>query len=336
MSTEHITPAPPLRALANFRITIPEGFRALVRGREVWLVVLAAVVGCIAGLSVVAINAIVDTMHLILFDLDAGSRLSSVEALPSDISFLVPVLGGFVVAAIGFAVALTKRPRPVDPIEANALHGGRMSVRDSLLVTAQTIISNGFGASVGLEAGYTQLVAGVASRLGVGFRLRRADLRMIVGCGAASAIAAAFGAPLTGAFYGFELIIGTYTAAALAPVLTASIAGTLVAHLFGVEPYAITVTNLSADGKHRARCTSFVIALEQLQSSLGDLNDIETGNEIAAEVAGPHPAAAGGPCGIDGPRNHLDEQERRTAALVRSACKAHRRLSAVKPFWKST
>ena len=246
MSTEHITPAPPPRALANFGITIPEGLRALVRGREVWLVVLAAVVGCIAGLSVVAINAIVDTMHLILFDLDAGSRLSSVEALPSDISFLVPVLGGFVVAAIGFAVALTKRPRPVDPIEANALHGGRMSVRDSLLVTAQTIISNGFGASVGLEAGYTQLVAGVASRLGVGFRLRRADLRMIVGCGAASAIAAAFGAPLTGAFYGFELIIGTYTAAALAPVLTASIAGTLVAHLFGVEPYAITVTKVSA------------------------------------------------------------------------------------------
>jgi CIC family chloride channel protein len=121
-----------------------------------------------------------------------------------------------------------------------------MSIRDSLLVAGQTIVSNGFGASVGLEAGYTQLVAGFASRLGVGFRLRRADLRMMVGCGAASAIAAAFGAPLTGAFYGFELIIGTYTAAALAPVLTASIAGTLVAHFFGVEPYAITMAKVSA------------------------------------------------------------------------------------------
>ena len=57
---------------------------------------------------------------------------------------------------------------------------------------------------------------------------RRADLRMLVGCGAAGAIAAAFGAPLTGAFYAFELIIGTYTAATLAPVLTASIVGVLV------------------------------------------------------------------------------------------------------------
>lgn len=64
---------------------------------------------------------------------------------------------------------------------------------------------------------------------------------MMVVCRAASAIAAAFGAPLAGAFYGFELIIGTYTATALAPVLTASIAGALVAHIFGVEPYAIAM-----------------------------------------------------------------------------------------------
>ena len=246
MPTDQITAAAPLKALANFRVVVPERFRAVVRGREVWLVALAAAVGCVAGLAVVAMNAIVDTMHQLLFQLDVGSRLSSVEALPSDISFLIPVLGGFVVAAVGFTIARAKLPWAVDPIEANALHGGRMSIRDSLLVTGQTIISNGFGASVGLEAGYTQLASGIASRLGVAFRLRRADLRVMVGCGAASAIAAAFGAPLTGAFYGFELIIGTYTAASLAPVLTASIAGTLVAHVFGVTPYAITLVKVSA------------------------------------------------------------------------------------------
>ena len=40
--------------------------------------------------------------------------------------------------------------------------------------------------------------------------LRRNDLRMIVGCGSAGAIAAAFGAPITGAFYACELIVGVY------------------------------------------------------------------------------------------------------------------------------
>ena len=75
MPTDQITAAQPLKALANFRIAIPERLRALVRGREVWLVVLAAAVGVIAGLAVVAMNAIVDTMHQLLFHLDVGSRL---------------------------------------------------------------------------------------------------------------------------------------------------------------------------------------------------------------------------------------------------------------------
>ena len=93
-----------------------------------------------------------------------------------------------------------------------------MSIRGSLIVAAQTVWSSGVGASVGLEAGYTQLASGIASGIGRAFRLRRSDMRILVGCGAAAAIAGAFGAPLGGAFYGFELIIGSYSVASLAPV----------------------------------------------------------------------------------------------------------------------
>ena len=114
-----------------------------------------------------------------------------------------------------------------------------MSLRDGVVVGAQNIVSNGFGASVGLEAAYTQAGSGVASRLGQVSGLRRGDLRVLVGCGAAGAIAAAFGAPLTGAFYAFELVIGTYAIAGLAPVMASAVAGTLVARaLGGVEPLA--------------------------------------------------------------------------------------------------
>ena len=56
------------------------------------------------------------------------------------------------------------------------------------------------------------------------FRLRRADLRILVGCGAAGGIAGAFGAPLAGAFYGFELIIGGYSPSSLAPVAVSRVA----------------------------------------------------------------------------------------------------------------
>ena len=110
----------------------------------------------------------------------------------------------------------------VDPIEANALHGGRMSLRDSLWLTFTTVLSNGAGASLGMEAGYSQLGAGIYSWAGRWFRLRRADLRIFVTAGAGAAIAAAFNAPLAGAFYGYELILGSYTTRALAPVVVAT------------------------------------------------------------------------------------------------------------------
>jgi chloride channel protein, CIC family len=51
---------------------------------------------------------------------------------------------------------------------------------------------------------------------------------VLVGCGSAGAIAAAFGAPLTGAFYAFELVIGNYAPAMLAPIAMAALSGTLV------------------------------------------------------------------------------------------------------------
>jgi CIC family chloride channel protein len=143
-------------------------------------------------------------------------------------AFAVPVLGGALLGAVAWALLRFRPGAVIDPIEANALYGGRMSLRDSVIVAAQTVWSNGIGGSVGLEAGYAQLGAGVASWLGRSLRLRRTDLRLMVGCGAASAIAGAFSAPLCGAFYGIELIIGTYSIATLPYVIIAALCGTVV------------------------------------------------------------------------------------------------------------
>jgi CIC family chloride channel protein len=210
--------------------------RGLVRQSELSLVLLAILVGVAAGLSVALIGTLSSGLHSVLFGVGA-ERLSGVAHLPR--GHLAPIAGGIL---LGVAAWLWRRRRPttpVDPIEANALHGGRMSLRDSIWVTAQTLVSNGFGASVGLEAGYAQMGSGLASKAGVLLRLRRNDLRVLVGCGAGAAIGAAFGAPLTGAFYAFELIIGTYTVGTAGAVLAASLAGVLTARAARATTYAI-------------------------------------------------------------------------------------------------
>jgi len=195
------------------------------------LIVLAVLAGAIAGVVVALMSAGVDQLHTLLFGISPGERLSAQSSIDPLLLLSVPSLGGL---ALGIATMLIARRRPVrevDPIEANALHGGRMSLVGSLIVAAQTVWSSGVGASVGLEAGYTQLASAFASRLGRAFRLRRGDLRILVGCGAAGGIAGAFAAPLAGAFYAFELVIGSYSVSSLAPVGMAALMGYLVAHV---------------------------------------------------------------------------------------------------------
>lgn len=239
-----------LRPFAGMGRLVPVRLRGWVRGSEIALVLLAAVTGCLGGLAVAGMSAAAQTLREILYRLPAGERLSSLARLPTDavlgFPFLGPALGGLVLGLLILAIGHgRKRRAAIDPIEANALHGGRMSLRDSGEVAAQNIVSNGCGASVGLEAGYTQVAAGIASRLGSAFEMRRSDLRTLVGCGSAAAIAAAFGSPLTGAFYAYELVIGTYTIASLAPVVVAALCGSLVARALAPNPALIDVGALA-------------------------------------------------------------------------------------------
>jgi chloride channel protein, CIC family len=219
-------------ATSSRYLEAPQRLRAFVRAHETSLVVLAALVGTVGGLVVAAMSMAVEGLHVALFELEWGDRLSSQFRIEPWRALLVPSFGGLLLG-LAFMLLLRWRPaREIDPIEANALHGGLMSFRGSVIVALQTIWSSGVGASVGLEAGYTQLASGLAASLGRGFHLRRADQRMMVGCGAAAAIAGAFGAPLGGAFYAFELVIGGYTPASLTPVGIAAVAGYFVTRAF--------------------------------------------------------------------------------------------------------
>ncbi|MGH7212602.1 MAG: chloride channel protein, partial [Acetobacteraceae bacterium] len=219
------------RALGEAVLHAPQTLRALVRADEIWLVALAAGVGVLSGLMVVVMNTLTQLAHQVLFELPPGERLSGMVSLAPARAVAMPILGGLVMGGLGLALARWWPRRATDPIEANALYGGQMSLIDSLIVVIQCMISNGGGASVGLEGGYAQIGGAFGSKSGRSFRVRRSDLRVLVGCGAGGAIAAAFNAPLTGAFYGFELVIGTYTLATLAPVVMSAIAAVLTDRL---------------------------------------------------------------------------------------------------------
>jgi CIC family chloride channel protein len=229
----------PRRALGSAVAHAPQVLRALVRADEVWLLVVAAAIGVAAGISVWLINDAAQLMHQTLFGIGHNERLSAMPRLGKAATVLVPCLGGLALGLITLGISRVYTRRAVDPIEANALFGGRMSLTGSLVVVLQTIISNGVGASIGLEAAYTQIGSAWASKVGHAFRVRRNDMRLLVGCGAAAAIAGAFNAPLTGAFYAFELVIGTYSIGTFGPVAVSALVSMAVVHGLGAELFEL-------------------------------------------------------------------------------------------------
>lgn len=214
--------------------------RRRLRESELAFILLAAIAGLAAGALTNVQAAIAHGIQQILYGVSIN-RLSALGSIHHPWRLLALPLGGL--ALVLFSWALGRRSRSaIDVVEANALHGGRIPFADNLVIAGQTILSNGAGASVGLEAAYAQIGGGMASTLGQAMKLRRDDLRKLVGAGAGAAIGAAFGAPLAGAFYAFEIVIGAYTPAAVAPVLAASLSAAFVTRSFGIAPYLIATT----------------------------------------------------------------------------------------------
>jgi len=211
--------------------------RRRLRESEMAFIILALLAGLAAGWMTNLQAWLAHSMQEVFYGVTVN-RLSALGEIKHPWRLLALPLGGLALVAMSYMLRRRRRA-PIDVVEANALHSGQIPFVDNLVISAQTLISNGVGASVGLEAAYAQMGGGVASVLGQWFKLRRTDMRTLVGAGAGAAVGAAFGAPLAGAFYAFEIVIGSYTPAAVAPVVAAALGAAFITRALGVEPYLI-------------------------------------------------------------------------------------------------
>jgi CIC family chloride channel protein len=99
-----------------------------VRSREIGLSLFGGVIGIVAAAFVALMSALAALAHEIFFNLQPGDRLSD---MPHFNDPIVPMAGGLLLCAMTWLGARVGRTNVVDPIEANALRGGKMSFRDS-------------------------------------------------------------------------------------------------------------------------------------------------------------------------------------------------------------
>lgn len=114
----------------------------------------------------------------------------------------------------------------------------------SMLTSSITI---GFGGSVGAEAPIVYTGAAIGSNLGRAFGLSYRSITLLLGCGAAGAIAGIFKAPLAGVLFTLEILLFNVSMSALLPLLISTVMATVVSYIFrGQTPvFACTLTPFS-------------------------------------------------------------------------------------------
>ena len=116
---------------------------------------------------------------------------------------------------------------------------GRMSARGGLVTAVSDGLSLSLGAPVGRYGPAVQLGSSLASSLGQMIGMSRTGLRILVGCGAAAGISAAFNAPIAGVIFAHEAIIGHFALRAFAPITVASVVAVGVTRFHGFEYIAL-------------------------------------------------------------------------------------------------
>jgi CIC family chloride channel protein len=115
--------------------------------------------------------------------------------------------------------------------------GAEIAARPALARTAASAITIGSGGSAGSEGPVVVFGAAIGSLIGQAFRFSPERLRVLVGAGAGAAISAAFNAPIAGAFFALEEILGTLAVGAFPPVVVASVAAAVISRsFFGNHP----------------------------------------------------------------------------------------------------
>jgi len=218
--------------------------RQLLRSDHMVLSVLALVVGALVGISVVGFRESINLVQGLFYGDDGfygndSEQLALIAAdLPGWRIVLATTVGGLIVGLLIHWFLPGRRSHNVaDVIEANALNGGRMSSRVGVMAAVINAISIGTGGSVGREGPAVHLGASLSSWIGRRLHLSRSLTRTLLGCGVAAAVAGSFNAPIAGALFANEVVIGHYALKAFAPIVIASVAGTAVSRVwFGDFP----------------------------------------------------------------------------------------------------
>ncbi|QBY02712.1 chloride channel protein [Rhodophyticola sp. CCM32] len=194
---------------------------------------IALVIGIAAGFAALAFRMGINALQTRLYGVEDVRMLHSfAESLPWYWILVIPALGGLVVGLILHWFTPDGRVRSVaDVIEGAALDNGRVEQKAGLASAVASMITLGSGGSSGREGPVVHLAAVISSRVSDWIKADGVTGRDLLGCAVAAAVSASFNAPIAGAIFALEVVLRHFAVHAFAPIVIASVAGTVISRL---------------------------------------------------------------------------------------------------------
>jgi CIC family chloride channel protein len=196
------------------------------------MAVLGAVVGLTGGFGAVGFRYLIDFFQNLAYG-SSEELLNVVLELSWYLKVWVPAAGGLVVGPLVYFFAREAKGHGVPEVmEAVALKGGVIRKRVVFVKILASAISISTGGSVGREGPIVQIGSAIGSALGQVLKVSQDRMRTLVGCGAAAGIAATFNAPIAGAMFALEVVLGEFGLATFSPIVISSVVATAVSRAF--------------------------------------------------------------------------------------------------------
>ncbi len=205
----------------------------VLRHRQLVLLALGLLTGAIGAGAAIAFRDLISVIQSVALGFWSEQVASLAAQQPWWRILLAPALGGLLVGLFIHFFMPGRRPQGVPHVmEATALRSGRMDIRAGIGAALASAASIGVGASVGREGPVVHLGASLSSWVAQRLHLSRSLTLTLLGCGVASAIAASFNAPIAGVFFALEVVVGHYALSSFAPIVIASVTGTILSRLY--------------------------------------------------------------------------------------------------------
>ncbi len=212
------------RLVSAWRGTFP-GDRLLGEPHIARLMAVGVVIGAVGGLAAAGF----DQLLAVIGENFLGTRSPSIDAPAFPAVLLVPISGGIIGAGIIRWGTRNRRATGIsDVIDATWNHAGNLSMRDGIASALAAAAVVGSGQSGGREGPVVQLSSAIASHICRRLGIPPRHMRVLVAAGAASGIAASFNTPVGAAFFALEIVLGNFAMQMFAPVVAATVTGTVV------------------------------------------------------------------------------------------------------------